>query len=670
MAGTENPRALTRRTADLETYCEQEIRVVGMYRYIDDPSFEILLYRDSTGAQYDLAQGEEIPKVTQAVLFDPSVKKRAHNAAFEWYSLSKHFGLTQEQREKWLEQWEDTQIQMLYCGLPASLEAAGAALQLEEDKAKMKEGRNLIAYFCKPCRPTKANGGRTRNLPKHAPERWELFKAYNARDVEAEEELDRRVAAWPVPESLWEEWRADVIANSRGIAVDMDLVGGALSIAAAVEAAHKREFAEITGGVNPKSPAKVIAWAAQRGLSLPNLTKDTVSQALEKGGISDDVRRALELRQMIGKSSNSKYDVLALATEDDDRIRGCLQFYGASRTGRWAGRLVQVQNLPRTYVKAAEQPDVRKIIKLSDGASLEALYGDANSILSQMIRTALVPGPGAIFIDADFSAIEARLIAWLAGEEWVLDVFRGDGKIYEATASRIYAIPKERIVKGRPEYAYRQRGKVATLALGYQGGVGAMRRMDVTHALDDLTEDEVQDIVNRWRTQNPHICHLWRVMQRAAVRTIQTGKATQPREGVIFRLEASKDAPFPFLTMQLPSGRKLFYANPGTTDDGRITYWEQDQGAWSQSETYGGKLTENLTQACGRDCLAFALKNLRAAGYFVPFSIHDEVVVEMATQEPEAELQRIRTIMGKVPPWAEGLPLNAEGWYGYFFTKD
>lgn len=661
---------MTRRTLDLETYSEQDIRGVGLFRYVEDPSFEVLLYSDSAGGHFDLARGESIAEATRRALFDPAIKKRAFNAAFEWYCLSKHYGLTQAQREAWLDQWEDTMVQMLYCGLPGSLEAAGKALQLTEDKAKMKEGKALIAFFCKPCKPTKANGGRTRNLPQHDPERWEVFKTYNAQDVTAEEELDRRVDAWPVPESIWAEWRADVIANSRGIGVDRQLVSGALRIAAAVEREHKAEFDRITGGVNPKSPSQVLAWVAEKGLQLPDLTKDTVTQALAKEGISDDVRRALELRQMIGKSSNTKYDVLEAATCADDRIRGCLQFYGASRTGRWAGRLVQVQNLPRTYVKAAEQPEVRKIIQMADGASLEAIYGDANSILSQMIRTALVPAPGAVYIDADFSAIEARLIAWLAGEDWVLDVFRGDGKIYEATAARIYGIPLEHIVKGRPEYAFRQRGKVATLALGYQGGVGAMRRMDATHALDDLDDDEVQDIVTRWRGQNPNICHMWHQMQRAAVRTIQTGRATQPIRGVVFRLEASQAAPFPFLTMQIPSGRKLFYANPGATDDGRITYWEQEQGAWSQSESYGGKLTENLTQACGRDCLAFAITNLRKAGYFVAFHIHDEVVVEMATPSPETELQKIRTIMSQVPPWAEGLPLNAEGWYGQFFTKD
>ena len=661
---------MSRHTADLETYCEQNLKAVGLYRYVEDPSFEILLYSDSTGAHYDLAQGESIPPETRRVLFDPAVKKRAHNAAFEWFCLSKHFGLTQAEREAWLDQWEDTQVQMLYCGLPSSLEDAGAALQLGEDKAKMKEGKALITYFCKPCKPTKSNGGRTRNMPWDAPEKWETFKAYNVRDVESEEELDRRVAAWPVPESLWKEWREDVIANSRGVGVDRTLVDGALRIADMIERAHLAEFDQLTGGVNPKSPAQIIAWVAQKGLQLPNLAKDTVAQTLAQEGIPEDVRRVLELRQMIGKSSNTKYDVLNVATGAQDRIRGCLQFYGASRTGRWAGRLVQVQNLPRTYIKANEQPDVREIIKLGDGASLEAIYGDANSVLSQMIRTALVPAPGAVFIDADFSAIEARLIAWLAGEEWVLDVFRGDGKIYEATASRIYGIPLERIKKGNPEYAYRQRGKVATLALGYQGSVGAMRRMDSSHALDDLDEEEVLDIVYRWRKQNPAIVQLWRRMQQAAVRTIQTGKATQPRAGVIFRLEASAAAPFPFLTMQLPSGRKLFYANPGVTDDKRITYWEQEQGAWCRSETYGGKLTENLTQACGRDCLAYALRNLRAAGYFVPFSIHDEVVVEMITKDPDGELEKIREIMGRVPPWAEGLPLNAEGWCGYFFTKD
>ena len=659
-----------RLTVDLETYSPLDIHEVGMYRYAQDPEFEILLYSDSRGRTVDLTEQDALPEDIRRDLLDPAITKRAHNAAFEWWCLSQHLKLSQGERETWLRQWEDTMVHMLYCGLPASLAAAGSALQLGEDKAKMREGAALIAYFCKPCRPTKANGGRTRNLPHHAPERWAVFRAYNAQDVVAEEELDRRMAAWPVPAGIWREWRDDTIANSRGIGVDTGLVAGALRIAQAMEQAHQEEFAQLTQGCNPKSPAQLLSWLAQHGVSLPDIRKDTVAQTLARDDLPDDVRRALELRQLLGKSSNTKYEVLRTATSPDGRIRGCLQFYGAARTGRWAGRLLQVQNLPRTYIRGEEQPDVREIIRLGDGPSLEAIYGDANSVLSQMIRTALVPAEDATYIDADFSAIEARLIAWLAGEEWVLDVFRGDGKIYEATAARIYGIPQELIVKGRPEYAYRQRGKVATLALGYQGGVGAMRRMDTTHALDDLDDAAVADIVNRWRSQNPCICRLWRRMQTSAVRTIQTGMPTHPRRGVTFQLETSADAPFAFLTMQLPSGLKLFYANPGVTPDGRIIYWEQEQGAWTQSESYGGKLTENLTQACGRDCLAYALRGLREHGYFVPFHVHDEVIVETHSNDPAAELERVREIMSRVPPWAAGLPLNAEGWYGQFFTKD
>ena len=328
-----------------------------------------------------------------------------------------------------------------------------------------------------------------------------------------------------------------------------------------------------------------------------------------------------------------------------------------------------MQNLPRTYLD--HQEDWRRIIKLHDAYSIELLTGNVNDTLSQMIRTALVPGKGYTFIDADFSAIEARLIAWLAGEDWVLDVFRTTGKIYEATAARIFGVPFESIVKGNPNYKYRQRGKVATLALGYQGGVGAMKRMGGDQlGLDDAG---LQDIVNRWRGQNPKICALWRRMQQAAVRTIRTGRTTCPREGVYFRKEMTPECPFPFLTMQLPSGRKLFYADPGTTEDDRITYKEWDYGHWSESETYGGKLTENLTQAVGRDCLAFALDNLRRANYRVVFHVHDEVVIEYPSQrtaDTEWALQNVIDIMSIVPPWAQGLPLNAAGWYGDFFTKD
>lgn len=660
-------------TVDIETYSPQDIAKVGAYRYAQDPDFEILLFgfleeESDKPLVLDLTACPDPRGLLRAQpwLFDPSCIKRAHNAAFEWWCLSEYLGLSWEKRVEWLEQWECSMVHALYCGLPAQLGALGKALQQPEDALKMKEGKALITYFCKPCKPTKANGGRLRNLPRHAPAKWTLFKMYNGMDVIAEWANDRRLARWPVPMSLRQQWRQDVEMNARGVAVDMELVRGALACAEKAEAEQTAESRTLTGLANPNSRAQLLGWLKGRGVELPGLTKEDVSHALA-GQLPPDVRRVLELRQQLGKTSNTKYEAIAACAGPDDRVRGTLQFYGAARTGRWAGRLLQVQNLPRTYLD--HQADWRTLIKRRDAEGIELLTGSVSDTLSQMIRTALVPGEGCTFVDADFSAIEARLIAWLAGEEWVLDVFRTTGKIYEATAARIFGVPLESIVKGNPNYKYRARGKVATLALGYQGGVGAMKRMGGDAlGLDDAG---LQDIVDRWRGQNRRICRFWRLMQQAAVTTIRTGRTTAPRRGVTFRRECSAACPFPFLTMELPSGRKLFYADPRVTTDDRITYKEWDSGQWAESETYGGKLTENLTQAVGRDCLAFALDNLRAAGYRVVFHIHDEVVIELpGTQDAEAALADVIRIMSQVPPWAEGLPLSAAGWHGDFFTKD
>lgn len=661
-------------TVDIETYSPQDIKTVGAYRYAQDPEFQILLLgyvsEDSdTPRVIDLTSWPDTKHFLREQLpwlLDDSYTKRAHNAAFEWWCLSEAMGLSWEERVLWLQQWECSMVHALYCGLPAQLGALGAALKQPEDALKMKEGKALIKYFCVPCKPTKTNSGRTRNLPLHDPAKWKLFCKYNGMDVIAERANDRKLAPWPVPEEIMQQWREDVEMNARGVAVDMELVDAAQDILMQSTVPLKAELKTLTGLANPGSRVQLLGWLENRGVHLTGLGKDVVAAALE-GGLPSDVRRVLELRQQTSKASNSKYKTIALSRGEDDRIRGTLQFYGASRTGRWAGRLLQSQNLPRTYLD--HQAEWRDVVKLHDPEALALLTDNVSDTLSQLIRTALVPGKGYTFVDADFSAIEARLIAWLAGEDWVLDVFRTTGKIYEATAARIFGVPFDSIVKGNPNYKYRQRGKVATLALGYQGGVGAMKRMGGDQL--GLDDDGLQDIVNRWRRQNPRICKLWRRMQDAAVHTIRTGKTTQPREGVIFRRELSRDVPFPFLTMQLPSGRKLFYANPGTTPDDRITYWEDDHGRWHQSETYGGKLTENLTQAVGRDCLAFALGNLRRAGYRVVFHVHDEVIIELPdTRDADAALQDVVRIMSQVPPWAEGLPLNAAGWHGEFFTKD
>lgn len=694
-------------TVDLETYSPQDIGKVGAYRYAQDPDFEILLASAAVDEEpvwlADLTQLDCLADAIswsrmQKMLFDPRYTKRAWNAAFEWWCLSEYFHLGQTQREDWLEQWEDSMVHAMYCGLPASLKDAGKALQLPDDKAKMREGKALIRYFCCPCKPTKANGGRIRNLPSYDIVKWDIFRQYNLRDVETERHIDNLLEPFTVPDFIWQQWRDDVRMNSRGIATDRELTSGALWCGAQYSSELYQEAKQITNLGNPNSPAQLLGWLEDSGTKLPDLKKATVAEAL-KAPQPANVRRVLELRQALGKSSLKKYDAIQAATGPDGRIRGTLQFYGATRTGRWAGRLLQVQNLPRTYLK--HQDEVRELIKAKNLPALEMIYGDVSDVLSQMIRTALIPEPGKVFIDADFSAIEARLIAWEAGEEWVLDVFRTTGKIYETTAAKMFGIPVETIVKGHPNYSYRQRGKVATLALGYQGGVGAMRRMDTSGALKDLPDEEIQDMVNRWRQQNPNITRLWRSMETAAKATITDKKRHQvvpkiydpeyARENELrtgaelgsyspyfngnrvittFRMEASTTVPFPFLTMSLPSGRKLYYADPKITDDGHIHYREQTNAGWQDSETYGGKLTENLTQAIGRDCLEFALDNLKAAGYKVVFHIHDEVVVEHGTENPEADLQRIRNIMSQPAPWAEGLPLNAEGWVGQFFTKD
>nr|DAZ68086.1 MAG TPA: DNA polymerase I [Caudoviricetes sp.] len=661
-------------TVDIETYSPQDISKVGLFRYAQDPEFQVLLFgycaEDSAAPTVLDLTLEPDPRcclyVSMPWLFDASYIKRAHNAAFEWWCLSEYMELSLEQRVLWLQQWECSMIHALYCGLPAQLGALGQVLQQPEDALKMKEGKALITYFCKPCKPTKRNGGRTRNLPQHDPAKWHLFCKYNGMDVIAERANDWKLAPWPVPEEIMQQWREDVEMNARGVAVDMELVEGALACSALITEEQTAECKALTGLANPGSRAQLLGWLRNRGVEMPGLTKEDVGKALA-GDLPSDVRRVLELRQQLGKTSNTKYETIAASAGPGHRVRGTLQFYGASRTGRWAGRLLQVQNLPRTYLD--HQDEWRAIVKLHDPEALALLTDNVSDTLSQLIRTALVPGKGGTFVDADFSAIEARLIAWLAGEDWVLDVFRTTGKIYEATAARIFGVPFDSIVKGNPNYKYRQRGKVATLALGYQGGVGAMKRMGGDQL--GLDDDGLQDIVNRWRRQNPRICKLWRKMQDAAVHTIRTGKTTQPRAGVIFRKELAPDFPFPFLTLQLPSGRKLFYADPGTTPDDRITYKEWDNGGWREAETYGGKLTENLTQAVGRDCLAFALDNLRRAGYRVVFHVHDEVIIELPdTQDADTALQDVVRIMSIVPPWAEGLPLNAAGWHGDFFTKD
>ena len=654
---------------DLETYSSVPIGKAGAQKYIASPDFEILLFAYSLDGSpvvcVDFAQGEMLPQEIANALTSPDYIKHAYNAPFEWGCLSKYVG-----RQLPPEQWRCTMFHGLYAGYTAGLEATGRALGLAEDKRKLNTGKALIRYFCVPCAPSKANGMRTRNYPHHNPERWQLFKEYCCQDVVTEMEIERRLSAIPVPDFVQKEWETDLIINSRGVAVDMEMVEGALELGATVRNSLMAEAMEISGLNNPNSVKQLAAWLEEEtGEEVAALRKDTVAKMLARDDNSPQVQRMLEIRQELGKTSTKKYDAIEVAVCPDGRVRGLLQFYGANRTGRWAGRLVQVQNLPRTYTEPLEL--ARELVKGRNLNALKAIYGSIPDTLSQLIRTAFIAPPGHILIDADFSAIEARVISWLAGEEWRLEVFRTHGKIYEASASQMFGVPLELIKKGNPEYALRQKGKVAELALGYQGSTGALINMG---ALDmGIPEEDLPDIVTRWRDANRRIRDLWYKMDAAAVQIITQGGAVGVNNVIVareFNYEQGTDC----MTITLPSGRKLYYIEPqiGQNQWGNpsISYMGMDQTTkkWKRIETYGGKLVENCVQAIARDCLAQAIEHLEAAGLPVIFHIHDEVVIDC--NPDAATLEDVVKIIAQPIPWAPDLPLGADGWVGQFFKKD
>ncbi|MGI6201024.1 MAG: DNA polymerase [Christensenellales bacterium] len=960
---------------DLETYSSVDLTKSGLYKYVQAPDFTILLlgyaFGDGAVQVIDLTE-EPLPAKIKDALLDPAYTKHAYNAAFEWQCLAQYLAILDP--VGWLPQWRDTLLQVAYCGYPGSLDAAGEALGLMDDQRKDRTGKALIRYFSVPCKPTKANGGRTRNLPKHAPDKWALYKAYNAQDVVTERAVAAKLAAHPVPDDLQAQWVTDLTINARGVAVDMDLVRGALDCSERVKRALTQEAAALTGLGNPNSVAQLTAWLAEATQAdVDNLRKDTVTDLLAGDLPGDQARRVLQIRQELGKTSTRKYDAMARATCEDGRIRGTLQFYGANRTGRWclsgdhevltptgwvrldqwqggkiacwapqteylsfqdarqvqfaydgpmyaikhqrceqlstpdhkmpvrekdgswgaatvetlaphrftipftgrrligrscepdklrvlimtqadghytnegdvryqfkrdrkierckhllrrcgipflverhsngttalivrrrcmpiwlsqfrdkvfgwwmldesadvilaelqhwdgyrcgpnsvqysttirqnaevlqavavlagrsatlltkrsdnprwrtayilniwetpgqgtdirreqvstvhhsgavycaetktgfflvrrngkvwvtgnSGRLVQVQNLPRTHLQGIDT--AREMVKSREVEALRWAYGSVPDTLSQLIRTALVAAPGCTLVDADFSAIEARVIAWLAGEQWVLDVFRGHGRIYEATAAQMFGVPIERIRKGNPEYELRQRGKVATLALGYQGGVGALEAMGALRM--GIPEADLPDIVQRWRQANPAIVQLWRDLDSAAVDTIERGTRSYVRGQLVLARERDPAKGLDFLTIQLPSGRKLYYASP-TLGQNRwgnpsIQYLGVDQQTrrWTTQETYGGKLAENCVQAIARDCLAEAIERLERAGYPIIMHIHDELVCEVPCEH--ANLDKVIDIMSQPIPWAPGLPLAADGWVGNYYTKE
>lgn len=658
---------------DIETKSSVDIGKAGLYRYAQSEDFEVLLFAyqvdDGEVELVDLVQGEQIPENVQLMLKDVTVVKHAYNAAFEWYCLNR------AGYETPLEQWRCTMVHGLYCGYTAGLDATGKAIGLPQDKQKLTTGKALIRYFCVPCKPTKSNGNRTWNLPRHAPEKWELFKGYCKQDVVTEHAILKRLSYFPVPEEEQELWQQDIRMNAFGVRVDSKLLEGALTIDGVSSTELTEEAVNITGLKNPNSTAQLKAWvekelsdSLEADVELPGLRKEDVSILLERNDLSKEIRRVLEIRQQLGKTSIKKYVAMETAKGADDRVRGLTQYYGANRTGRWAGRLVQLQNLPRNYLKTLDY--ARELVKTKNYDGIRFLYGNVPDTLSQLIRTAFIPSEGHKFVVADFSAIEARVIAWLAGEQWVNEVFATHGKIYEATASQMFHVPIEKIVKGNPEYSLRQKGKVATLALGYQGGTAALIAMGALNM--GLAEEELPDIVQRWRNANPRIRDLWYAVEQAALTTMKTAQP-QGINGLIFRYEGELMYGQSFLTVQLPSGRKLFYPKPFLKENqfGKmaIHYYTvgQQTKKWEVASTYGGKMTENIVQAIARDCLAETLRRIEQLGLQVVFHVHDEVIIDAPM---EVTVEQICDLMAEPISWAPGLLLKGAGFESSYYMKD
>lgn len=653
---------------DLETYSSVDLAKCGVYKYAESPDFEILLFAYSVNEEpvqvVDVACGEEVPEEVLAALTDDAVEKWAYNAQFERVCLSnwlrrnhpRHFSsysIPEDSVGGYLdpEAWKCSRIWGAYMGLPLSLKGVGAVLKLDEQK--MEEGADLIKYFCKPCRPTKKNGGRTRNLPHHAPEKWALFKKYNARDVEVELGIKSRLAKFPVPDFVWDEYHLDQEINDRGILVDRKLVEQAILIDAKTKRSLRSRMQETTGLENPNSVTQVKDWLSGKGIETESLDKKAVKELLPDA--DEDVADVLSCRQQLAKASVSKYRAMQKAVCADGRARGMFAFYGANRTGRWAGRIIQLQNLPQNHME--DLAEARSLVRDGNFEALELMYDNIPNVLSELIRTAFVPKPGYKYIVSDFSAIEARVLSFLAGEQWRIDVFREGKDIYCSSASRMFGVPVE---KHGVNSHLRQKGKIAELALGYGGSVGALKAMGAIEM--GLSEEELQPLVTSWREANPHVTRFWWDVD-AAVKKAVMYKTSVESHGFRFYYQSG------MLFIDLPSGRRLAYVKPriGVNRFGSesVTYEGINLGKWTRLETYGPKVTENLVQAVSRDILAYAMKTLRHC--FIVGSVHDELIIECS---PGVSLQAVCDQMGRTPPWIPGLLLRADGYECGFYKKE
>lgn len=655
---------------DIETFSGANIQKTGAYAYAGAPDFETLLIaykfdheKEVTVIDTHGVGKKEVADYLESIypefwvgLNSQDVVKTAFNANFERACLTQYLGIRMPP-----EQWRCTAVHAATLGLPRNLGAVCIALGLPEDKQKDATGKALINYFCKPCKPTKANGGRTRNQPEHNKEKWETFIEYNRQDVVAEQEIQRRLSIYPVTEEEQKLWDFDQRMNDLGISVDMDMINGIVSHDGISQARLLDEAKYITGLANPNSLAQLKKWLAEKGCTMTSITKDTTEEMLKNSLLETAVRRMLEIRKSLGKTSIAKYTAMQNAICSDGKLRGVLQFYGANRTGRWSSKIVQLHNLPQNKI-----PDIdlaREFTAAKDFASLELLFGESAFVFSQLIRTAFTASPDSRFVISDFSAIEARVIAWLAGEQWRMDVFNTHGKIYETSASQMFHVPIEGIKKGS---RLRQQGKIAELALGYQGAFGAIKKMDKEESIPD---DEIPILVSNWRAANPAICKFWYICENAAKAAIKEHRTIKIQHGLMFTYINR------ILFIRLPSGRKLAYYDARLEDNDKgketITYagTNQDTKVWGRLETYGGKLVENIVQAVARDCLAVAMMRVDKLGYKIVLHVHDEMVVDVPNSDAEAS-KVITEVMSLPIGWAQGLPLKGDTYETRFYKKD